>query len=127
MGSSTAQANCDLARERMSLALDNELSWFAALRLRTHLMVCSSCRGYRGELHSLTTILRNQSRPRRLYVSRPRLVGLPLLPLAVVAAALVVTVGIPHQHHPAYRGGAFPATQGMPTYDTSIGPISRPG
>lgn len=125
MSRSSSQAGCGLARERISVALDGELPWLAAQRLRAHLVGCSSCRGYRGELRSLTTVLRNEHRPRRLAVVRPRtLVALPV-PVAVAAAALLV-VGLPHQrHHPAYPGGALPATQGLPSYDTSVSRISQ--
>lgn len=116
---------CELARERISLALDDELPWSSAVRLRVHLVACSSCRGYRGELRSLTTVLRSEHRSRRLPVLRARtLVALPV-PVAAVAAVVLVLGGRPHEQQPPYRGGALPATESLPDYDISTSRITQ--
>ncbi len=115
---------CGLAREQISAALDGELSLPAALRLRAHTIACADCRGYRSELRSLTIVVRNEHRPRRLAALRPRAVLALPVPVAALSA-LVVVLGLPHQHHPAYRGGALNPRQGMPVYDTSISHISQ--
>ena len=126
---------CELAREQVSAALDGELARPAALRLRGHMLVCASCRGYRGELRSLTGILRNERRSRRLAFVHPRIVLALPLPAAALAA-LVIAIGLPHQERPGYRGGALnpseslPAAtispeQALPQYETSISEFSK--
>jgi hypothetical protein len=126
---------CELAHEHISAALDGELARFAALRLRIHTLVCASCRGYGTELSSLTGILRNERRSRRLAFLHPRAVLALPLPVAAVAA-LVLVLSLPHQRQAVYRGGALspaealPAyalspTEAMPVYETSINEFSK--
>ena len=125
MGRIPSRTGCELAREQISAALDHELSPLGSLRLRAHTAVCPACRGYRGELRSLTAMLRNERRPRGLPHLRLRtLVAVPI-PVAALAAVFVVAIGPGHQHQPAYRGGALDPRQGMPVYDTSISHISQ--
>jgi hypothetical protein len=115
---SLSQSSCDRARELMSPELDNELSRPSALRLRAHTAVCGECRRYRRELHSITTILRHDRLPRRAALTLQRTVAGFAVVLVAVSGAVVATSS--GDHGPAYRGGALPATQGLPVYDTSV-------
>lgn len=102
----------------MSPALDGELSRGSSLRLRAHTAVCSECRAYRRELHSITTILRHDRLPRRAALTLQRTAaGLAVVFVAVGGAFVATNSG---DRGPAYRGGALPATQGLPVYDTAV-------
>lgn len=122
-----SRAGCELARARVSLALDEELGWLGAARLRAHLALCLSCREHRRELHLLTAILRDGSRSAESLIIRSRIrVAARLVPVATAAAALAIAVGpASHRDQRGYRGGALPATQEMPAYDTSPSQLAR--
>jgi hypothetical protein len=102
----------------MSPELDNELSRPSALRLRAHITVCAECRRYRRELRSITTILRHDRLPHRASLTIQRTAaGFAAVAVAVAGAVVATNSG---DRGPAYRGGALPATQGLPVYDTSV-------
>ena len=82
-------------------------------------MVCAECRHYRRELHSITAVIRHDRLPRRTALTLQRTAaGFAVVSVAVAGAFVATSSG---DHGPAYRGGALPATQGLPVYDTSVG------
>ncbi len=81
-------------------------------------MVCADCRQHRRELHSITAVLRHDRLPRRAALTLQRTAaGFAVVFVAVAGAVVATSSG---DHGPAYRGGALPATQGLPVYDTSV-------
>lgn len=102
----------------MSPELDNELSRPSALRLRAHTMVCGDCRHYQRELRSITSVIRHDRVPRRATLTLQRTAaGFAVVFVAVAGAVVATSSG---DRGPAYRGGALPATQGLPVYDTAV-------
>jgi predicted anti-sigma-YlaC factor YlaD len=84
---------CQLARERISLHLDGELSEFERLALDEHLTGCSGCRAHAASVALVSDRLRSASleQPEFPVVLpyRPR-IGVPLRTARAAAAAVAV-------------------------------------
>lgn len=90
---------CELARERVSLRLDDELSAHEALLLDRHLAGCSACGRFADGVRASTALLRaTPLEQSEVFFSRRR-VSLPLsgraaAVLASTAAAVLVAVSL---------------------------------
>jgi predicted anti-sigma-YlaC factor YlaD len=91
---------CELARERVSLQLDDELSAHETLLLDRHLAVCSSCERFAGGVRASISLLRAAPLEQSAgLVSWRRVPSLPLSGraaalLASTAAAVLVAVSL---------------------------------
>jgi predicted anti-sigma-YlaC factor YlaD len=89
--------DCDRIREAISAQLDGELSELDAVRLRTHLERCDSCREFEASARFATDALRAAplepvTRPVAL-PTRRRIAISGRIPAAAAAAVLMVAVG----------------------------------
>ena len=103
-------AECEQARERVSLGLDGELSQVEEALLRAHVGRCAACADVEGDLGGLTHAIRTTppERPSRVGVPvRRRSSGTRALQLGAAAAAVVAaaalgsTAGSPPSHSEA--------------------------
>jgi putative zinc finger protein len=90
---------CELARERVSLGLDDELSAHEALLLDRHLAGCSACERFADGVRATTTLLRAAPLEQAEPLFSWRRVSLPLsgraaAVLASTAAAVLVAVSL---------------------------------
>jgi anti-sigma factor RsiW len=107
---------CERMREAVSAQLDGELSELEAIRLRTHLAACESCREFEASADFSTTALRTApleplTRPIAL-PSRRRISF--RMPAAAAAAVLMVAAGGVFE---SLHGGA--AIRGSQTSDAA--------
>jgi predicted anti-sigma-YlaC factor YlaD len=88
---------CERMREAVSAQLDGELSELEAIRLRTHLEACASCREFEASASFSTTALRAAPlEPLTQPIALPsrRRVSVPFrVPAAAAAAVLMVAAG----------------------------------
>jgi anti-sigma factor RsiW len=88
---------CERMREAVSAQLDGELSELEAIRLRTHLDRCDSCREFEASASFSTTALRAASlEPMTRPIALPsrRRISVPLrVPAAAAAAVVMVAAG----------------------------------
>lgn len=90
---------CELARERVSLQLDDELSAHEALLLDRHLAGCDSCERFADGVRATTALLRAAPLEQSEALFSWRRVSLPLsgraaAVLASTAAAVLVAVSL---------------------------------
>lgn len=126
---------CELARERVSLQLDDELSAHETLLLDRHLAGCSACEGFADGVRASTALLRaapfEQS---KTLVSWRRVGSLPLsgraaAVLASTAAAVLVAVSLVPASGNGNSGGFARSLTGVavnPPTDANLG-VHRPG
>jgi anti-sigma factor RsiW len=88
---------CERMREAVSARLDGELSELEAIRLRTHLDGCESCREFEASAGFSTTALRAaplEPLTRPIALPSRRKVSVPFrMPAAAAAAVLMVAAG----------------------------------
>jgi predicted anti-sigma-YlaC factor YlaD len=90
-------AECERARNRVSLGLDGELSEVEQALLRAHVGRCAACAGFASDLDRLTQELRRAplERPAADAVPvRRRGTGRRVLQLGAAAAAIVLAAGL---------------------------------
>lgn len=125
---------CELARERVSLQLDDELSAHEALLLDRHLAGCSACEGFADGVRASTALLRaapfEQSEAlfswRR--VSSFPLSGRAAAVLASTAAAVLVAVALVPSSGSGNSVGFVSSLSGValnPPTDANLG-VQRP-
>lgn len=92
------RTNCDQARERLSLQLDDELSAHEAVLLERHLARCGACAAFASDVSESTALLRAtplEPAPPFLLYRRPaatRLAARVAAVAAATAAAVLVAV-----------------------------------
>jgi predicted anti-sigma-YlaC factor YlaD len=92
------RTDCDRARERLSLQLDDELSAHEAVLLERHLVRCGACAVFASDVRESTTLLRAaplEPAPPFLLFRRPaatRLAARVAAVAAATAAAVLVAV-----------------------------------
>lgn len=82
--------NCDLARERLSLQLDDELSAHEAALLERHLAGCAACAAFASDVSETTALLRAtplEPAPPFLLLRRPAAMRMASRVAAISAAA----------------------------------------
>src|SRR5213083_2722571 len=88
---------CERMREAVSARLDGELSELEAIRLRTHLAGCESCREFEASAGFSTTALRAaplEPLTRPIALPSRRRISVPFrMPAAAAAAFLMVAAG----------------------------------
>jgi predicted anti-sigma-YlaC factor YlaD len=107
------RTNCEQARERLSLQLDDELSPHEALLLERHLLRCSECTAFAARARAYTDVLRSASLepapvlwlPRRSAATRLT-TRVAAVTAAAAAAALVAVSTV------SLRGAADQASAG---------------
>jgi anti-sigma factor RsiW len=105
-------ADCDLARERISLELDGELSPHEALLLERHLDRCSACAAFAFDVRRYTDLLRAAPLEEAPSVVFPRRLVRPRVPVRVgaavasVAAAALVAISTFSALKPSSSGRA---------------------
>ncbi|HEY7207392.1 MAG TPA: zf-HC2 domain-containing protein [Gaiellaceae bacterium] len=110
-----------MARRWASEELDEELGAANALRLRAHVLHCSSCRQFRRQLRSFTPTLRRERTAsplaRVIGPMKPRLVAVAAA--AVLVASLAAGTDLVGRQGESGTVGALPATEGLPVYGPS--------
>jgi hypothetical protein len=92
------RTDCELARERVSLLLDDELSPHGAVLLDRHLVGCGACTAFASQVHAYTEMLRAtplEPAPHSWLLRRPaasRLAAQVAAGTAAAAAAVLVAV-----------------------------------
>lgn len=126
---------CELARERVSLQLDDELSAHEALLLDRHLAGCSACGRFADGVRSSTALLRAAPLVQpEVSFSWRRVASLPLsgraaAVLASTAAAVLVAVSLVPSSGNTNPGGFGNTLTGVavnPPTDANLG-VHRPG
>lgn len=99
------RTNCEQARERLSLQLDDELSQHETLLLERHLVRCSACAAFAARGRVATELLRAAplelapplELPRRLAARRLQVrAGAAVASVAAAALVAVSTLGLSH-------------------------------
>jgi hypothetical protein len=125
---------CELARERVSLQLDDELSAHEALLLDRHLAGCSACEQFAGGVRASTALLRAAPlEPSKALFSWRRVSSLPLsgraaAVLASTAAAVLVAVAVlpsPSNGNPVAFANSLTGVALNPPTDANLG-FQRP-
>lgn len=126
---------CELARERVSLQLDDELSAHEAVLLDRHLAGCSRCERFADGARASTALLRAAplEQSEALFSWR-RVASLPLsgraaAVLASTAAAVLVAVSLVPSSGTSNSGGFGGSLTGVavnPPSDANLG-VHRPG
>jgi predicted anti-sigma-YlaC factor YlaD len=89
---------CELARERLSVELDEQLDQLEHARLESHLATCEACRAFRTELNGLASTLRAaQLELPEFPIVMPahrRLVNVRVLQASAAAAVIALVAGL---------------------------------
>jgi predicted anti-sigma-YlaC factor YlaD len=107
------RTNCEQARERLSLQLDDELSAHETLLLERHLGRCSACAAFAFDLREYTELLRAtplEPAPQVWVLRRPaatRFAARVAAVTAAAAAAVLVAVSM------SLQGGATRTSAGL--------------
>ena len=125
---------CELARERVSLQLDDELSAHETVLLDRHLAGCSTCRSFADGSRASTELLRSAPLERSgAFASWRRVPSLPLSGraaalLASTAAAVLVAVSLAPSSGNGNSAGFASSLTGValnPPTDANLG-VQRP-
>lgn len=126
---------CELARERVSLQLDDELSAHETRLLDRHLVECYACRRFADGARASTALLRTAPLEQsEAFASWRRVPSLPLsgraaAVLASTAAAVLVAVSLVPSSGNTTSGGFATSLTGRavnPPTDANLG-VHRPG
>lgn len=125
---------CELARERVSLQLDDELSAHETRMLDRHLAGCSACERFADGVRASTALLRAAPLEQSALFSWRRVASLPLsgraaAVLASTAAAVLVAVSLVPASGNGNSGGFARSLTGVavnPPTDANLG-VHRPG
>lgn len=115
------RTNCDQARERLSLQLDDELSAHEAVLLERHLARCGACVAFASDASESTALLRAtplEPAPPFLLYRRPaatRLAARVAAVAAATAAAVLVAVSTL-----SLQGSPGPASAGFNFWPTGL-------
>ncbi|HLY85872.1 MAG TPA: anti-sigma factor [Gaiellaceae bacterium] len=131
------RTNCDQARERLSLQLDDELSAHEAVLLERHLATCPACAAFAADVSESTALLRAtplEPAPPFLLLRRPvatRMASRVAAVAAAAAAAVLVavsTVSLPGNSGRASAGFGYWPTglTAHPRGDANLG-VQRVG
>lgn len=96
---------CDRSREWISLRVDGEISQFEHVLLRSHMLICSDCRGFAYDVNWQTNAVRQAplepldrviTIPRRTWSRRVIEIGTAATAAAAAAVALAIGLGGSH-------------------------------
>lgn len=113
------RTNCDQARERLSLQLDDELSAHEAMSLERHLAGCAACAAFASAVQESTSLLRSaplEPAPPFLLLRRPAATRMAARVAALAAAtAAAVLVAVSMVSLPGNSGRASAGFEFWPT------------
>ena len=110
------RTDCEQARERVSLLLDDELSQYETALLDRHLAACGACTAFASDVRSSTELLRAaplEPAPQSWLLRRPaasRLAAKVAAGTAAAAAAVLVavsTISLDGRSNPATAGFGY--------------------